>query len=407
MLFWSVAGLMTIAVAATLLRPLLVKTAHAEAEMPAPRAGSAADVALYKAQLDELARDQARGVLPDGEVESARTEIARRLLSAARQSPEKERGAGPRRVIAAGLALAFVAVAAITYNALGAPGYPDLPLADRLAAADSRRAERPSQAEAVAAAPAFPAVQIEGEYAETVAQLREIVPTRPDDLRGWELLAFHEAQLRNFAAAATAQERVVNLKAGDAGIDDYQRLLDLMVVAAGGFVSPEAERVAGALLDRDPRDPVGRYYLGALYNQTGRPDLAFRLWRPLVENGDIETFHVSAARDQIADAAYRAGVDYEVPALRGPTASDIEAASDLSAEDRVAMIEGMVAQLSERLATEGGPASDWARLIRAYGVLGETERASAIWTEAREVFAEVPEAVEMLRTAARAAGVAE
>ena len=59
-------------------------------------------------------------------------------------------------------------------------------------------------------------------------------------------------------------------------------------------------------------------------------------------------------------------------------------------DERTEMIRGMVDGLSDRLATEGGPASDWARLIGALGVLGETERAAAIWNEARDVFCRQP-----------------
>ena len=68
------------------------------------------------------------------------------------------------------------------------------------------------------------------------------------------------------------------------------------------------------------------------------------------------------------------------------------------------MIEGMVEGLAARLADEGGPVEDWARLIRALGVLGQTERASAIRTEAREVFVGDADAQALLDDAAAAGG---
>jgi len=71
-------------------------------------------------------------------------------------------------------------------------------------------------------------------YMAQIAQLREIVPTRPDDLRGWELLSFHEAELRNFSAAAAAQGNVIALKGEDATIDDRRLRLDYMVAATDG-----------------------------------------------------------------------------------------------------------------------------------------------------------------------------
>ena len=78
----------------------------------------------------------------------------------------------------------------------------------------------------------------------------------------------------------------------------------------------------------------------------------------------------------------------------------------MTEEDRQDMIRGMVANLSERLATQGGTAPEWARLITAYGVLGNTDQASAIWTEAQGRFAERPEELATIRAAAEQAGVA-
>ncbi len=135
--------------------------------------------------------------------------------------------------------------------------------------------------------------------------------------------------------------------------------------------------------------------------------MALRLWRPVAEDGDPTQFHVAAIRSQIEDAAYLAGVKYTLPAAVGPSAQDIANAEDMSQEDRQGMIRGMVEQLAGRLADEGGPASEWARLIGAYGVLGETDKATEVWLEASEVFAGSGAAMETLRSAATTAGVAE
>ncbi|MEL6311366.1 MAG: phytanoyl-CoA dioxygenase family protein, partial [Pseudomonadota bacterium] len=108
---------------------------------------------------------------------------------------------------------------------------------------------------------------------------------------------------------------------------------------------------------------------------------------------------------QIENIAARAGVNYAMPAIgtgRGPTADQIEAAQDLSPAERMDMIRGMVAGLSDRLATEGGPVEDWAQLISALGVLGDMDQARAILVNAREVFGDDPSAADLLsRTADR------
>ena len=121
---------------------------------------------------------------------------------------------------------------------------------------------------------------------------------------------------------------------------------------------------------------------------------------------------------QVEDAAEAAGVPYTPPAMPapsappvltdpdqpGPTAEDLQAAQDLTPEQQQEMARGMVERLAARLAEQGGPATDWARLIRTLGVLGETERAAAIWAEAETVFAGT-EGLEAIREAARAAGI--
>ena len=224
-------------------------------------------------------------------------------------------------------------------------------------------------------------------------------------MEAWERLTYHEVELRNYVGAIAAQEQVIGIKGKAAPVADVQRLLDLMVVAAGGLVSPEAEAVIEDILARDINNVAARYYLGALYNQTDRPDLALQLWRPIVETGDPSNFHIASARLQISDAAARAGVEYSVPEQRGPTFEQMDAARDMSEEDRAAMIGGMVSGLAQRLANEGGPAQDWARLIRAYGVLGNQEAARTVWEEAQQVFVSSMRGMEILTNAARDAGV--
>jgi cytochrome c-type biogenesis protein CcmH len=65
----------------------------------------------------------------------------------------------------------------------------------------------------------------------------------------------------------------------------------------------------------------------------------------------------------------------------------------------------MVDQLSQRLATEGGPPEDWARLIRSLGVLGRRDEAGAILTEARAVHAGDATGLAAIEAAARDAGL--
>ena len=89
----------------------------------------------------------------------------------------------------------------------------------------------------------------------------------------------------------------------------------------------------------------------------------------------------------------------------GPTAADISAAEAMPPADRQAMIAGMVDGLAARLAEEGGPPEDWARLIRSLGVLGRRDEATAILVEAREAHAGDAAALAEIDAAARDAGL--
>lgn len=67
----------------------------------------------------------------------------------------------------------------------------------------------------------------------------------------------------------------------------------------------------------------------------------------------------------------------------GPNASDMAAAEKMAPAARNEMIEGMVSRLAQRLAENGSDVEGWLRLIRAYSVLGERDKALAAAANAR------------------------
>lgn len=377
---------------------------------------SAYDIKVYRDQLGEVERDAERGVIAPEDAERTRTEISRRILAADRAgqgAPAADQT--PRSLtlaLLAGIGILFAGSVAL-YARIGAPLYPDMPIAQRIMDAHAYRENRPRQGAAVAAARAAGRVPVPGEvdpsYAELMERLRASVADRPGDLRGLVLLARNEAELGNFDAAAAAQYKLVEVKGDTATADDLARLAEILIVCAGGYVSPEAETQLARALQRDENHGLARYYTGLMYAQTGRPDIAFGTWKALLEEGGDTTWN-AAIRSEIGELAVMAGVRYSPPtspAIRGPELTDIEAAADMSAEDRDTMIRGMVGRLSDRLANEGGSADEWAQLIAALGVLGETERARAIWTEAEGVFEGREAELAALRAAASGAGVVE
>lgn len=403
--FWAAAALLVLGVIATLLRAMWLARAD-------DRASSDFDLAVYRDQLTEIERDIARGTIPADEGARLRTEIQRRLLDADRAGSTQPVAATPRASYAMAVLIAVTLAGGVyTYVELGAPGYPDLPLQSRLAMSEEMRLNRPSQAEAEASLPApQPRADVDPAFLDLMTRLRQAVAERPDDLRGHELLARNEAAMGNIAAARTAQENVLRLKAEAATAEDHAAFAELMIISTDGYVSPEAEAALTRALELDPQNGTALYYTGALFAQIGRFDRTFLLWRRLLEQSPADSPWTPLIRDQIEAIAERAGVPYTLPpaaAARGPSEADIAAAEDLSPEERQAMIEGMVDQLSDRLATEGGPAEDWARLITSLARIGRMDQARAIYAEAQSRFAGRTVELSGLREAAVMAGVAE
>lgn len=448
MLFWIVSIALASAIGAALLRALA-------------RGGAAsapsrdADMGIYRDQLAEVERDLQRGVIAETEAERARIEISRRILDADRagvtvadeDGPAAESRLALVAIIACALLaapLAYVGTATMlrwsgvsedTVSALmrryeiiipirnldlrlspffegfGAPGYADLPISERIARAEAFREARPSQAAAEAKVAEQQTPKPDPAFAELMERLREAVAANPGDLTGQQLLARNEAALGNYSAAAAAQTQLIALSGDRATAQDYAALADLMILATDGYVSPEAEQALAEALARDPKNGTARFYMGLMWAQTGRPDHAFDFWRALLEQGPEEAPWMPTIREQIGMLARAAGVDYTPPAptgsAPGPDAADVAAAAEMSDADRNEMIRGMVDRLSERLASDGGPAEDWARLITALGVLGEKDRARRAWEEARGQFEGQETETALLRAAAEEAGVAE
>lgn len=404
MTFWIAAGFICVVVTG-----LVYLAARRPAEVQAPAA--AYDLQVYRDQLSELDRDVARGTLSEEEAGRARTEVSRRILDADRALQEAQRVEGQSRlgtaVVGLGL-VATVAGAVYTYSVIGAPGYPDLPIAGRIAMIEDARDNRPSQDLAEEQVPERPAPEADPERVAMVTQLRTVMEQRPDDTEGLTLLAANEAMLGNFRAAHRAQQRLITLLGNDVTGRHYIDLAEMMIFSAGGYVSPEAEEALRIGLQMEPRDGTGRYYAGEMYAQQGRPDLALPIWSALLQESRPEAPWVPPIRQQIADVAFAAGVDLD-PALmadsrpRGPSAADMEAMGALDPADQQAMIENMVEGLAERLSTEGGTPQDWAQLITAYGVLGRTNAAQIVHDDAMTTFADFPEALEIVDSAFRAA----
>lgn len=360
--------IVTVAVVALLVAPLTRST------RAVPERGQF-DRAVYRDQLKELERDLARGLIDAGEAATARLEIERRLLAAEAADEAGERSmprpaASP--VLAIALAIAVPAAAALLYLYQGSPTLPDEPFA-------ARSRER-----------ALAAQGNSQDLVRTEAALQAKVKANPDSDADWLLLAQTEAALGHWQSSADAYRTAMRLTKGRPDVTaDYGEML---VMAAEGIVTPHAHEAFLAALGRDPKNVVARYYLALAEKQEGRPQAAIEDWRKLAEDQPEASPLRNELNQRMADAAREAGLPAPEPVKTaapaasgaGPSAQDM-AAAQMSPEDRQKMIRGMVDRLAAELEQRPDDLNGWLRLARAYGVLGEHDKAADAYEHAAKL----------------------
>ena len=365
MLFWIAVAVLTVAAAYALLLPLFRSDAG-EAREAEPA------VAVFADQLAEIDREEERGLLPPGEAEAARREVARRLLRASRAETALDRAPWRRRVAAVAVAALVPVVGFGVYAAIGEPDERDRPLA--LRANEAPAAD----------------MTIEGMLAQVEARLAEA----PDDGVGWGVIAPIYLALGRFEEAANAFDKAIALDGASAS--RYVGLGESLMLAAGGTVSIRAEAAFERALAMEPEALKPRVFLAIAARQRGDAEEALQRWALLVEGATGGEPWAPLARREMAALGR--------PAPRPPPAPAAVAAG-APAGGTDAMIAAMVGRLSTRLMESGGTADEWVQLIRSHLVLGDAGSAREALTAGLADLAADPAALEALRAGAAELGV--
>lgn len=348
---------------------------------PLSRRGAAAggsDIAVYRDQLDEIVRDRASGLIGEAEAEAARIEVSRRLIAAA-DAAQAEKSAGDRsplwrrRVTAlTGLLLLPLGAAAI-YLALGSP----------------QMAERPPATQG-RTLPQDTSIQ------NLVSQVEAHLARNPDDARGYEVVAPVYLRLGRFADAVTARRRLLAL-AGETA-ERQADLGEALAAAANGVITVEAKAAFDRALTLDPAELKSKYYAGIAAEQDGDKPKAAAIWTDMLKAGPPDAPWVQVVREALTrvGATPPVAVLPPIAATPGPNATDIAAAGSMSEKDRGDMIRGMVARLADKLKEDGRDLEGWQRLLRAYVVLGERDKANAAAADARKALAGEPDKLRQL-----------
>ncbi len=384
MILWLVLGAITLLSVALLLRPLL----RGVRAMPARETY---DLEVYRDQLAEVGREEARGILTPADARAAEREIARRLLAAAPDDnmatasaaalPDPGRRA--RRWTVLGLATAVPLAALGLYLVVGTPGAPDAPFAARSQAMQSEN---------------MPEIDV------ALPRLEARLKAEPNDLDGWLLLARSYGSLGRYADAVDAYRHAMTL-ANDRP-DVVAGYAESKVLQEGGVVNPEMRKLFEEVRAKDPQSVAARYYLGLVKVQEGDAEAGVRDWLALQAeappdaawlpglHGEIERvaqeFKLDLAKlvppgtkivpPMAAALDTGAGIDTSASpasvAPSGPSDSDVAAAQNMTEEQRSQMIRSMVGRLAARLQQQPDDVDGWRRLARAYTVLGEQDKAS-------------------------------
>lgn len=182
--------------------------------------------------------------------------------------------------------------------------------------------------------------------------------------------------------------------------------------APGGSGTPPADHDVNTMVERlanrlknDGSDAQGWVQLVRSYRALGQFDKAQAAVadarRALAGDADglrqfAEGSEGAAPTAPTAQAAQAAPPMAPAAAAPAPTAADIAAAAQLKPDDQNQMIRGMVARLADKLKQDGSDVAGWERLLRAYIVLGDRDKAQAAAADARRALASDPDKLRRL-----------
>jgi cytochrome c-type biogenesis protein CcmH len=372
MVFWIlVAGLVAV-VTLVVTRPLLRPVPRGEGADESPSA-AAADVAVYKDQLKEVAVDEASGTLGSVEAESARSEIARRLL---RSTAATGKGEAPAPVGRYRFAMYASVLTSVTlplaslalYLHYGTPDLPGDPFNARIA--DKSGAAKPN---------------------DLIAKVEERLRQHPEDGTGWSVIAPVYYAMGRYDDAATAYSHAIRLL-GETP-ERLQGFANARIRDNNGIIPDDARKALHRILVLEPNREEPRIWLALAKEQDGKLTEAAADYRSLLDKApknvpwrkviEARLAALTAGGDQKTPAGTEKTANAEASSGAPASAPDAAAVSAMTPEQRQAFITRMVDGLATRLKADGSDAAGWLKLIRAYKVLGRHDDAVKALSDAR------------------------
>lgn len=355
---WILAAALSAAAAAL----VLARAARAGRETGA---AEAPEREVYRRQLAEIDELAARGLLSEPELGAARAEAGRRLLAADGEAAPLRPG-GRRTVIAAAILAPLAAVG--LYLALGSPGLPDQPFADRLAGW-----RRQAKADPMQLSPG-----------EAAALLTQAAKEDPGDATPLLLLADVQARTGQQGRVLLTLREAVRRQPKRA--EAWTMLGQAEAAAAQGQVTAQARAAFARAAALDPTAPEPAYFLARARIEDGDAAGGLAAWRALqgrMAPGSEQRAFLAREIAAVERTGRLAGAPRPAPAAG-------------AADQQRAFIQAMVDRLSARLSASPDDPAGWARLIRSYGVLGQDDRRRKAIETVRRRYAARPELLDAI-----------
>ncbi len=353
----------------------------------APVAGSGERAGLYRRQIAEIDDEEKRALISADEAEALRREAQRRLLTASDAAAQKEMAMPLSRSTTALVIAGLVIAGGVgLYVAKGQPQVTG------------------ENVEQSASSQPTPPESLE----EVIEEVKARLAAQPDDAEGWRVLGWSYFNLGRYDDAVAAYARATALAPDNAGY--LSSHAEAIIMAANGQVTDDARDVIGRVLAIEPTDPRAQFFNAMALDQAGDVDGAIDAWIEMVTSAPPGAPWAGDVRRRVEVRAQEAGIDItgrlpEPPAINGPTAAQVEAAAQMSPEQRQTMIESMVGQLATRLADNPRDADGWIQLIRSQMVLGQVDAAQVSLTTALATFSDDTAQAARISAAAAQAGV--
>lgn len=366
MILWCIFALMTAAAIFAVVWPLGRK--------PGKLVGGS-DLIVYKDQLHEIDRDRAAGLIGEAEAETARLEVSRRLLAAADTQPPSAPSTFSRPMLRRRRAAAIAALIILPfgpptlYIALGSPNVPWEPAFARVDTSQGRES-----------------------VDSLVSKVEAHLANNPNDGSGWQVIAPVYMRLGRFDDAVAARKKSLALN-GDSAMRQAD-LGEAMTAAADGVVTADAKAAFERAIANDPHEAKARYFLGLAAEQDGHSGQATTIWRSLLADAPAGAPWIKFVSEALSRAGGgQSSISGPSP---GPSAEDVAAAADMSDDARRDMIRGMVARLAGRLHDNGADIEAWLRLVRAYVVLGDRDKAKDAAADAKRALSDHPDEIKRI-----------